>query len=116
MNDLTDCDVLVLDVSGQIQVDDCHDCTIVTGPVAGSAFFRDCSDCRCGLPLAMLSRTTNGVVSHNTGRCPSQHTADSSVVAMQDHCHVPCRIIVMCQQRRCHAGSLSCASSSGAEI
>lgn len=47
MSDLHGCDVYLLDVSGQVLVDDCSDCTFFVGPVSGSVFIRDCSDCKC---------------------------------------------------------------------
>lgn len=40
-----ECDVLVLDVTGQVHVDGAQRSRIFIGPCEGSVFIRDCSDC-----------------------------------------------------------------------
>lgn len=49
VNDVSDCDVYILDASSQVTVDDSQDSTFFIGPVAGSAFVRDCKNCKCAL-------------------------------------------------------------------
>jgi len=55
---LYDCTVHLLDVSAQIQVDDCENCAFVIGPCEGSVFFRDCKNCTVTVASRQL-RTRN---------------------------------------------------------
>ena len=45
VSETLECDVLVLDVAGQIHVDGAQRCRMFLGPCEGSVFIRDCSDC-----------------------------------------------------------------------
>lgn len=45
LDTLEDCEVYILDWSGQVQIDDCINCKIMIGPTDGSVFIRDCRDC-----------------------------------------------------------------------
>ncbi len=45
LDNLKDCEVLLLDHTAQLTIDDCSNCKIVLGPCEGSIFIRDCSNC-----------------------------------------------------------------------
>jgi len=45
IDNLTNCNVYLLDHSAQITIDDCSQCNFWFGPVNGSVFFRDCENC-----------------------------------------------------------------------
>ena len=45
IDDLTGCDVFIMDHTAAIYIDECTDCRIRIGPVAGFCFFRNCSNC-----------------------------------------------------------------------
>ena len=46
LSDLTGCEILVLDWSKQVTMDDCCDCRVLIGPVDGSLMLRDCTGIR----------------------------------------------------------------------
>ncbi len=46
IEDLTDCDVYIMDYSAQVQMDYCSKTRVVMGPVNGSFFMRNCKGCR----------------------------------------------------------------------
>jgi len=39
------CEIQLLDITTQVQIDECEDCVFIVGPVAGSIFIRDCHRC-----------------------------------------------------------------------
>ena len=45
IDNLSNCDVYILDYTSQIMVDNCTNCRFFIGPVDGSFFIRDCRDC-----------------------------------------------------------------------
>eukprot|EP01060_Flectonema_neradi_P040637 TRINITY_DN9351_c0_g1_i4.p1 TRINITY_DN9351_c0_g1~~TRINITY_DN9351_c0_g1_i4.p1 ORF type:complete len:390 (+),score=78.35 TRINITY_DN9351_c0_g1_i4:145-1314(+) len=52
--DCTDCDFYVLDITSQIQADNCTGCRFFCSPCSGSAFFRDCKNCSIAVACAQL--------------------------------------------------------------
>ncbi len=66
----SDCDIFIMDYTGQVAIDDCKNCRIFIGPCGGSVFFRTCSSCKfviacqqlrtrdcCDIDLLLYSRT-----------------------------------------------------------
>lgn len=45
IEEVSDCDIFVLDNCTSVQIDACTNCRIVLGPCAGSLFIRDCRNC-----------------------------------------------------------------------
>ena len=45
IKDLTDCIVILLDYTAQVQVDKCKNTRMIFGPIKASIFVRDCDNC-----------------------------------------------------------------------
>ncbi|KAJ1633132.1 tubulin binding cofactor C-like domain-containing protein, partial [Pavlovales sp. CCMP2436] len=54
LEDLNNCEVLLLDVTSQVTIDRCKDCRILIGPTDGSVFIRDSTSCMISLACHQL--------------------------------------------------------------
>lgn len=45
IEEVSDCDIFVLDHCTSVQIDACTNCRIVIGPCTGSLFIRECNNC-----------------------------------------------------------------------
>ncbi|GLC45170.1 hypothetical protein PLESTB_000427900 [Pleodorina starrii] len=55
------CDIYILDHTGQVTMDDCKNCRVYIGPTDGSVFIRDCTSCNLAVVCRQLrTRDCNG--------------------------------------------------------
>ncbi|PNH10117.1 Protein XRP2 [Tetrabaena socialis] len=77
IDDCHDCDIYVLDHTGQVTVDDCKRCRIFLGPTDGSVFLRNCSDCAVAVMCRQL-RTRDCVDCRVALLCRTRPIVESS--------------------------------------